>query len=168
MGHPEDSFSSASRPAATTTAAWTTTSTATTATVSTSSAAITSAITATARPGSAIAIAASGILAVAVKVGFVAFRELFPAFDGHDAAFADRLATTFGRHFRALLFQNGLTRETNPVAFHGQDFHEDLIAFLQFVADVLDAVLGDFADVQQAIGSGDDLDEGAEIGEARD
>ena len=38
-----------------------------------------------------------------------------------------------------------------------------LVAFLQFVADIADAVLGDFADVQQPVGTREDFDKGAEI-----
>ena len=39
---------------------------------------------------------------------------------------------------------------------------------MQLVAYILNAVFGDFADVQQAIGAGEDLDKSAEIGEAND
>ena len=42
----------------------------------------------------------------------------------------------------------------------------DLFAFLQLVAHVLDAVVRDFRDVQQAVGARHDLDERAEVGDA--
>lgn len=35
--------------------------------------------------------------------------------------------------FGALLFENGLARQLDAVAFDGEDLHEDLVAFLQFV-----------------------------------
>ena len=41
--------------------------------------------------------------------------------------------------------------------------HQNLVAFLQLVANFLDAIFGDFADVQQAVGAGEDFDERAEI-----
>jgi hypothetical protein len=69
-------------------------------------------------------------------------------------------------HLRALLFQNSFARETDAVAFHRQHFHEYLIAFFQFVANVRDAVFRNFANVQQSIGAGDDFDKCAEIRQA--
>ncbi len=71
-------------------------------------------------------------------------------------------------HLGALLFQNCLARELDAVAFHGQNFHQDLVAFFQFIANIFDSVFGNFADVQQAIQAGQNLDERAEIGEAAD
>ena len=53
--------------------------------------------------------------------------------------------------------------ELDFVAFQSQNFDQDLVAFLQLIADVAYAVLGDLADVQQPIGSREDLDERAEI-----
>src|SRR5690606_17928785 len=44
----------------------------------------------------------------------------------------------------------------------------DLFAFLQLVAHVLHAVVGNLGDVQQAVDAGHDLDERAEIGDAFD
>src|SRR4030095_1891753 len=44
--------------------------------------------------------------------------------------------------------------------------HEELFAFLELVADVLYAMVGDFRNVEEAIGPGHDLDEGAEVGDA--
>ena len=63
----------------------------------------------------------------------------------------------------ALFFQNRLAAQLDLVAFERQNLHQNLIAFLQLVAHVLDAVLGDLADVQQAVGAREDLDERAEI-----
>ena len=61
---------------------------------------------------------------------------------------------------------SALREKPDLVAFDGQHLHQDLVALLQFVADVADAVLGDFADVQQAVGAGEDFDERAEFREA--
>ena len=54
-------------------------------------------------------------------------------------------------HLRALLFQNRFARKPDAVAFDRQYLHQHLVAFLQFIANILNAVLGDFADVQQAV-----------------
>src|SRR6202022_1191361 len=70
-------------------------------------------------------------------------------------------------HFRALLFEDSFARQSNAIALDGQHFYQHLVAFFQFIANVLDAVLGDFADMQQTVGAGDDLDERAEIGQPR-
>src|SRR5204863_9438524 len=51
---------------------------------------------------------------------------------------------TLGRHLRALLFQNCFARESDAIAFHRENLHEDLISFTKFVFDVLHAMLGDF------------------------
>src|SRR5262249_55913689 len=72
------------------------------------------------------------------------------------------------RHFCTLLFQNRFARQLDAVAFDAQDLHQHLIALFELVADFADAVLGDLADVQEAIGSGDDLHEGAELGDSND
>src|SRR6266852_6316932 len=58
--------------------------------------------------------------------------------------------------------------ETDLVALDGENFHENLVAELQLIANVADAMLGDFADVQEAVGAGEKLDEGAKLGEAND
>src|SRR6266852_6258069 len=58
--------------------------------------------------------------------------------------------------------------ETDLVALDGENFHENLVAELQLIANVADAMFGDFADVQEAIGAGEKLDEGAELREAND
>ena len=84
--------------------------------------------------------------------------------------FARTLAPALGgqfpaAHFRALLLKNGFARKPDPVAFDGQHFHQDLIALLELIADVLDTVLGHFADVQQPVGAGNDFDEGPKVGQ---
>src|ERR1700722_17900367 len=48
------------------------------------------------------------------------------------------------------------------------DLDQDLFAFLQLVAHVLHAVIGDLRDVQQPIGPRHDLDECAEVGDSLD
>src|SRR5690606_9392664 len=45
------------------------------------------------------------------------------------------------------------------------DLDLQLVAFLEVVLDALDALLGDLADVKQAIGAGEDVDEGTELGD---
>src|SRR5689334_21786142 len=66
----------------------------------------------------------------------------------------------------ALLFEDRLAAQLDLVAFEGEDFDQDLVAFLELVADVADSVFGDLADVQQAVGAGENFDEGAEIHQA--
>jgi hypothetical protein len=63
----------------------------------------------------------------------------------------------------ALLFQHRPAAQLNLVPFERQDFDQDLVAFLQLVANLFDARFGDLADVQQAVRTGEDLDERAEI-----
>ena len=58
--------------------------------------------------------------------------------------------------------------EADLVALDGKNFHEDLVTELQFVANVADAMLGDFADVQKAVGAWEKFDESAELREAND
>src|ERR1019366_634918 len=71
-------------------------------------------------------------------------------------------------HLGALLFQNRLPRQFDPVAFDRQNLHQHLVAFFQFIANILDSVLGDFADVQQSVQARQNLDERAEIREPAD
>src|SRR6266704_1125487 len=61
-----------------------------------------------------------------------------------------------------------LAGEANLVALDGENLDEDLVAELQLIANVADAMLGDFADVQEAVGAREKLDEGAEFREAHD
>src|SRR5882757_3725379 len=64
--------------------------------------------------------------------------------------------------FVALFAQNCFAREANFVAFDGEHFDEDLVAQFQFVADITDALFGNFADVQEAVGAWENFHEGAE------
>jgi hypothetical protein len=43
------------------------------------------------------------------------------------------------------------------------DLHQHLIAFGQLALDVLDSVVGDLGNVDQAIGAGQDLHEGSKV-----
>jgi len=65
------------------------------------------------------------------------------------AAGRARVVTPCGRFL--LLFAGFLeqrfAREANLVALDGEHFHQDLIAKFQLVANVADAMLGDFADM---------------------
>src|SRR5216683_1225227 len=90
------------------------------------------------------------------------------------AAFTARrtgVASAASRRF-LLLFagfaDEGLARQADLVALDGENLDEDLVAKLQLVANVADAVLGDFADVQEAVGAREELDEGAKLREAND
>jgi hypothetical protein len=119
--------------------------------------------------------------AVAVKVRFAFgfFREIAAAFNHHRACHCrNRLAlchrcrgctfrTTAAAHFSALLFQNRFARQPDAVAFNRQHLHQHLIAFLQLVADVANAMLRYFADVQQPVGARNDFDESSEIRQPR-
>src|ERR1700691_2401517 len=67
------------------------------------------------------------------------------------------------RQLLALLPQHGLAAELDFVAFERQDLDQNLVAFLQLVAHFAHAVLGDLADVQQAVRTRENLDESAEI-----
>ena len=102
----------------------------------------------------------------AVKVWFFALGFLFKvaaALDGDGSGL--RLSDGYfaAAHLGALLFEDGFAREADAVAFDCKDFHENLIALFEFVADVLDAMLGDLTDVEEAIGAGQDFDEGSEV-----
>src|ERR1035437_3849274 len=62
-----------------------------------------------------------------------------------------------------LFAEHGPAAELDLVAFQSQNFDQNLVAFLKLIADIAYAILGDFADVQQPVGSGENLDERAEI-----
>src|ERR1700744_5386393 len=70
--------------------------------------------------------------------------------------------------FGALLAQHSLAGELDAVAFDGEYLDEDLIALAELVLDLFHAVLRDLGDVQEAVGAGEDFDEGAELGETHD
>src|SRR5580700_2892343 len=68
--------------------------------------------------------------------------------------------------FLAGFLDEGFARESNFVALDGKNLDEDLVAELQLVANVADAMFGDFADVQEAVGAGEEFDEGTELRKA--
>src|SRR5579864_1549968 len=108
----------------------------------------------------------------AVEIRFVAFLKFGSAFDSQRRSAHYRTALAFGlrrpafceprrnsatavcrsgscsAHFCALLFQNSFAREANAIALDGEYFHQHLIAFFQLVANIFNAMLRDFADVQ--------------------
>jgi hypothetical protein len=47
--------------------------------------------------------------------------------------------------------------QANLIALHGQHLDEHLVAELQFVPGIADAMLRDFTDVQQAVGTREKL-----------
>src|SRR5262252_2452016 len=81
-----------------------------------------------------------------VVVRFVS--RLVSTFEGDTAA---RLAAFFrslaAAHLGALLLEDGLPRQLNAVAFDGQHLDQDLVAFFQFIANIIYAMLGNLADV---------------------
>jgi hypothetical protein len=110
---------------------------------------------------------------VTVEVGFVV-GKISTAFDGQRrssgpfavtrlTAVRSRLATA---HLRALLLEDGLPRKPNAIALNRKHFHQNLIAFLQFIAHIFDAMLSHFTDVEQPVGSRNDFDECPEIRQA--
>src|SRR5258706_4622739 len=117
----------------------------------------------------------------AIEVRFIVGVEISAAFD-HCCRFAvtDRRRsrrfryTTFRirrrspAHLGALLFQDRLARQLDAIAFDGQHFHQYLVAFFQFVLDIFNSVLSNFADVQQTITAGDDFYERPELRQPRD
>src|SRR4029077_16162822 len=74
-----------------------------------------------------------------------------------------RSGALFLFEFFALLFQDGLAAELDLVALQAQHLHQDLVAFLQLITPLLDAVFRDLGNMQQAVGAGEDLDKRAEI-----
>src|SRR5260221_3636076 len=68
------------------------------------------------------------------------------------------------------LVQRGLHAERHLalVRVHVDDLHVQLVAFLDHVARVLDALVAQLADVHQALDAGLDLHEGAEVGNLGD
>ena len=82
-----------------------------------------------------------------------ALRALAPTATvaGFLAGFRDLGETELG----ALLAQHGLAAQLDAVALDSKDLHQDLIALAQLVLDFLDAVFGDFRNVEQAVGAGE-------------
>ena len=108
----------------------------------------------------AVAITARRTVVRAVVIWLVG--GLMSAFERHRNAIAlvRSLATA---HLGALLLQDRLARQLDAVALDGQHLHQNLIAFLQLIAHIVDTVLCDFADVQQSVSAWNDLDERAEV-----
>src|SRR6185437_10259796 len=120
----------------------------------------------------------------AIEVRFIAFFKVSAAFEGQAsgdrrgncngfdwssvfAAFA-AIRWSTATHLCALLLQDRFARESNASALDRQHFHQHLIAFFQLVTNIFNAMLGDFADVEQTFGAGDDFDECAKVGQPRD
>ena len=67
------------------------------------------------------------------------------------------------------LRQQGFAAQTNLAGRIDVDhLDEDLLAFFEFVPNVLDAMVRDLRDVEQAVGAGHDLDERAKVGDSLD
>src|SRR5689334_12257578 len=73
-------------------------------------------------------------------------------------------SASLSSHLGTLFSQDRLARQLDAIAFDSQHLHKNLIAFMQLVAHILDAVLGDLADVKQSIGPREDFDKRSEIG----
>ena len=106
------------------------------------------------------------IIAIEVRLRLVA--KLSATFDGQGRSqprFAAIVAAGFGSssHLRALLLQDCLAREANAVTLNGQDLHQHLVTFLKFIPHITYPVFGDLADVQQPLGSGQNLNERSKI-----
>ncbi len=175
---------SAAAETAAATAAWAASATSPTTTASTAGAttAVTTSVsssigaTISAAFRAAVSWGASGYRGVAVEVGFVV-GEVGAAFDGQGGCvrgFRAAIRSTIFRrkfaaaHLGALLLEDGFARQADAVAFDGQHFYQHLVALFQFVTNIFNAMLRDFADVQQAVGAGDDFDESAEISQTCD
>jgi hypothetical protein len=103
---------------------------------------------------------------VAVEVWLALFfLEITAAFDGHGSRWRGSRFRT-AAHLGALFLQDGLAGQPDPVTFHRKHLYEYLVAFFQLIADVLDAMLGDFTDVQEPIGSGQNFDKRTEVGQS--
>jgi hypothetical protein len=63
----------------------------------------------------------------------------------------------------ALVAQYGFPGKLDFVSLFADTFDENLLAFLQFVAHVANAAVGDFGNVKQTIGARKDFDERAKI-----
>ena len=91
------------------------------------------------------------------------FLEISATLDGHSSRWRGSRFSTSTAHLGALLLQDRLARQPDPVAFHGKHLYEYLVAFLQLIADIFNAMLGDFTDVQQPIRAGKNFDKRAEV-----
>src|SRR5215470_15171366 len=106
-----------------------------------------------------------------VEVRFAILFELCAPLDRHRGrgwrrGFCGSLATT-AAHLCTLLLQHSLTRKPDAVSFYRQHLHEHLVAFFQFIAYILDAMLSHFADVQQTVRARKNFDKRTEIRQSR-
>jgi len=95
------------------------------------------------------------------------FSITIPSASPYRFAFSTFSAALGAFHLGALLFQDRFARQPNAIAFNGEYLHQNLVAFFQLVANIFNAMLGNFADVQQSIGARDYLDKSSEIGQSR-
>src|SRR5277367_6406263 len=112
---------------------------------------------------------------IPIEVRFVV-GKVSAAFDGQRrssgtftvARLAAAIRPSFAAaHLRALLLEDSLARKPDAIALNRQHFHQNLIALLELIAHILNAMLRHFADVQQPIGPRNDLDERPEIRQPR-
>jgi hypothetical protein len=114
-------------------------------------------------------------IAIEIRLGAGFVSALVSALEGHGTsrgafsrAFSTAVRSGFSTaHFGALFLQDGFARQLNAIAIDGQYLHQHLVAFLQLIANVVDTMLSDFADVQQPISAWQNLDERAKIGQPR-
>src|SRR5690349_7907337 len=98
-------------------------------------------------PEAALFARAAVVTALAVAVAEVILRLLFAALG-------------------ALVLEHGLARQANLTRrVNVDDLDQQLLTFVQLVAHVADAVVGNLGNVQQAVGARQDFDERAEVGE---
>src|SRR4029077_20003000 len=70
--------------------------------------------------------------------------------------------------FLARLADQRLTRQPDLVALNRKHLDQHLVAQLQLIADVANAMLRNLADVQQAVGAREKFDERAKLGQPHD
>src|ERR1700756_1058273 len=104
---------------------------------------------------------------IAIEVGLaLLFLEVATTFNGHRRRRGrSSFPAAARRHLGALFLENSLAREPDAIAFDREHLHQYLIALFQFIANILDAVLGDLADVQQAIRSRNNFNKSSEVGQ---
>src|SRR5690349_12780877 len=104
---------------------------------------------------------------VTVEVGLVRFflGEFSPSLQGQCGSPGALRRSLAAPHLRPLFLQNCLAGEPDAVALDREYLHQNLVAFLEFIANIFYAVLGNLADMQQAVGTRQDFYERAEIGE---
>src|SRR5271165_1168208 len=102
--------------------------------------------------------------AVAVKVGLGArlVRLLVSTLKSNCSGSVRR---SFAAHLRTLLLQDGFARQLNAVAFDRQHLHQHLVALLEFIANIVDPMLGDFTDMKESVSARENLHERSEIGQ---